>query len=52
MTSSVAAGHVVQQTRPEPVLKPTAHAGAKKAEEKRAVDRGVDLGWMDDGAGI
>ncbi len=55
VTSSVAPGHVVQQTRPEPVLKP--HGGAKVAE--RPVDGaksggrgGADLGWLDDGAGI
>jgi serine O-acetyltransferase len=55
VTGSVPPGHVVQQTRPEPALKP--HAGGKKGVERksepefRPVGR-VDLGWMDDGAGI
>jgi serine O-acetyltransferase len=51
VTSSVAPGHVVQQTRPEPVLKPT--GGAKVDESKRkAAESRVDLGWLADGAGI
>jgi serine O-acetyltransferase len=55
VTSSVAPGHVVQQTRPEPVLKP--HGGAVAAArtpEKKASPKpgGLDLGWLDDGAGI
>lgn len=46
VTSSVAAGHVVQQTRPEPVLR-------KTGGEKLAGGAGrVDLGWLQDGAGI
>lgn len=46
VTSSVAPGHVVQQTRPEPVLR-------KAVGEKRVTGGGtVDLGWLQDGAGI
>jgi serine O-acetyltransferase len=47
VTSSVAPGHVVQQTRPEPVLKPTAGAASKGAAAGKS-----DLGWIADGAGI
>lgn len=47
VTSSVAAGHVVQQTRPEPVLRKT---GGEK--DKGSGSGRVDLGWLQDGAGI
>jgi serine O-acetyltransferase len=50
VTNSVAPGHVVQQTRPEPVLKPT--ASAAKTAEKKGASGGPDLGWLADGAGI
>ena len=50
VTASVAPGHVVQQTRPEPVLKPT--SGNVKAVQKQAAQANVDLDWMDSGAGI
>lgn len=49
VTGSVPPGHVVQQTRPELVLKPA--AGASGAARKKA-DGGVDVGWLADGAGI
>lgn len=56
VTSSVAPGHVVQQTRPEPVLKPTAGRTGKKdaASEAKpdAAARSPDLQWLGDGAGI
>lgn len=53
VTSSVAPGHVVQQTRPEPVLKPTASSKpAKPVIEEPPRPQSVDLGWMQDGAGI
>ncbi len=55
VTSSVAPGHVVQQTRPEPVLKPTSGgAGAARVLEKKgATSAGKpELGWLADGAGI
>lgn len=61
VTSSVAPGHVVQQTRPEPILKPTAGAGggggggAKGTGEKNgrvSGSGGAELGWLADGAGI
>jgi len=57
VTSSVAPGHVVQQTRPEPVLKPAApvkaSATARKAVDSHdRVERTSDLGWLADGAGI
>ncbi|HVU63457.1 MAG TPA: serine O-acetyltransferase [Phycisphaerales bacterium] len=51
VTSSVAPGHVVQQTRPEPVLKPTA-ASAPRAAPRPGTDGRPDLGWLADGAGI
>jgi serine O-acetyltransferase len=51
VTSSVAPGHVVQQTRPEPVLKPTA-ASAVKASGRKIAEGRPDLGWLADGAGI
>ncbi|MBY0310994.1 MAG: serine O-acetyltransferase [Phycisphaerales bacterium] len=51
VTSSVAPGHVVQQTRPEPVLKPTGGAGNKGALMKGSGLTG-ELGWLADGAGI
>lgn len=50
VTSSVAPGHVVQQTRPEPVLKPTASAG--KAASRTGASGPPELGWLADGAGI
>lgn len=51
VTSSVAPGHVVQQTRPEPVLKPTTNA-AKGADKKDGAPAKPELGWLADGAGI
>jgi len=50
VTSSVAPGHVVQQTRPEPVLKP--HGPAKLPAEKKVGAGKIDLGWLGEGAGI
>lgn len=60
VTNSVAAGHVVQQTRPEPVLKPApgmvskGAGGAMGAAGAMAKGGGVagELGWLADGAGI
>jgi serine O-acetyltransferase len=46
VTSSVPAGHVVQQTRPELVLKPT--TGGKPGPAAST----SDLGWLEGGAGI
>lgn len=51
VTSSVAAGHVVQQTRPEPVLKRTGGEGGAKKREG-GVGSKADLTWLSDGAGI
>lgn len=54
VTSSVPPGHVVQQTRPELVLKPAPSAtGARNGEGKRAATEvKIDIGWLADGAGI
>lgn len=60
VTSSVPAGHVVQQTRPELVLKPAHHADSgagKRAGRKDAEARFVnaptsEASWLDAGAGI
>jgi serine O-acetyltransferase len=51
VTSSVPPGHVVQQTRPELVLKPT--AGNRPSEPRPGTGAAtVDVGWLADGAGI
>ncbi len=51
VTSSVPPGHVVQQTRPELVLKPA--PGARNGEGQRpAGDTRASVGWLADGAGI
>ncbi len=50
VTSSVPPGHVVQQTRPELVLKPS--VTKEKGARREAKSGGVDLGWLGDGAGI
>jgi len=52
VTSSVAPGHVVQQSRPEPVLKPTASIDKLQGEKKEGKGKKPDLGWLSDGAGI
>lgn len=60
VTSSVPAGHVVQQTRPELVLRPNAPAGSVKrpesalaSEQARFVARPAsEASWLDAGAGI
>ncbi|MCC6321874.1 MAG: serine acetyltransferase [Phycisphaerales bacterium] len=51
VTSSVPPGHVVQQTRPEPVLKPTLR-DSKNAPTRPDSPKSSQLGWLEDGAGI
>lgn len=59
VTSSVPAGHVVQQVRPDLTLRPMPAAGgpagadrAAKSGAQGAGKPGVDVGWLADGAGI
>ena len=56
VTSSVPPGHVVQQTRPDLVLRPAPGAAvqAKSGGARPDADAGrrVNVGWLGDGAGI
>lgn len=51
VTSSVPPGHVVQQTRPEPVLKPTLRPAPASGRPSIEPPKN-ELGWLEDGAGI